>query len=355
MALPSYATATQAALPRKKKRKGLSLFLTVPSSLLVAVIVFALISPVPATLVIRFAFRNSMAVAPDHYEEMEERVSVVKNLRYGPDDRNNAADLYIPKDQPGPFSVVLWVHGGAFVGGNKEDIAIYATALAAEGIAVVCINYQRAPEAQYPAPIMQTQEAYLWLKELSSTYSLDMTRFALAGDSAGAHIAAQFAAVQSNATYAEEMGFDQTIPLDTLRGILLFCGPFDVAKMNEVGNPIMNFFTKRIAWAYFGERNWFTRFAYQATITNHITGDFPPTFISDSNTLSFEAHGRALAEALRENGVFVETYFIPIDTEVTAHEYQFIMNTPAGQESFRKMLDFLKRVNGTCSEWNSCE
>ena len=333
----------QVNTPPKKKRKPLRVTLCSIAVLLTALVFFTLVSPIPVSFIIRAAFTKKIAVAPDNYEEISSQVEVFKNLRYPSNYKDNTADIYLPKNSGMPLPIVLWVHGGAFVGGDKEDIAVYATALAAQGLAVVCINYRRAPEAKYPIPVVQTNEAYLWLKDIAGSYAFDLERFVIAGDSAGAHIAAQFAAIQSNADYAAEMKIEQSVPLHTLKAALLFCGPFDVAKIDESNNFVMNFLLGKAAQAYFGSKDWGTHFAHQATIANHITGSFPPVFITDGNDLSFEEHGSELADALRAMGVFAETYFVSPGAEKTPHEYQFVMNTPAGQESFERVTEFIKQ------------
>ena len=338
-------------LTKKRKRGVLFITLGCIASLLALLTAFIFLSPLPVSFMIRAAFNKKIAVAPDNFKEMQNNVEVIKNLNYPSEYKDNFADIYIPKNQKNQenqenlFPVILWIHGGAFVGGDKEDIEIYATALASEGFAVVCINYRRAPEAKYPAPVIQTNDAYLWIKDIALEYSLDINNFILAGDSAGAHIAAQFAAVQSNQIYADEMGLAQNIPLHTLKSVLLFCGPYDVSEMQSGNNFIVDFLMGRAAWAYFGKKDWADDFSYQATISNHVTSDFPPAFISDGNNLSFEHHARALADTLKNKGVLFETYFIPaggINSAVAAHEYQFIMNTPSGKESFNKAVAFLK-------------
>ena len=342
------STKSQTGLPltKKKTHRHLRLFIRTIVVLLAVIgifIIYAVISPYPVSMITRIAFNHDVGVAPDNYDEIKSRVSVIQNIRYRSEYPDNYADLYIPVDQGGPFPVVLWIHGGAFVGGDKKDIKIYAEALAAEGIAVVCMNYRRAPEAKYPVPVVQTNEVYLWLMEVSDEYTLDLNRFVLAGDSAGAQIAAQFAAIQSNAVYAAGIGFPQSVPLHTLKAALLFCGPYDVAKIAEGNHWMLGFIMKKTAEAYFGKKDWAEYFSYQATISNHITKDFPPVFISDGNTLSLEDHGRDLAEVLKKNGVPVETYFIPVDDEVTKHEYQFEMKTAAGRGSFRATVNFLNQ------------
>ena len=328
----------------KKKRKPLRIIIISISAFFVLLIVSSLtLTPVPLALIVRKVFEKSPAVAPNGYEEIKQQVIVTKDLTYPSKYKDNSADVYIPKDKEGSFPVILWVHGGAFVGGDKKDVEIYATVLASEGYAVVCMNYERAPEAKYPVPVLQTEEAYIWLKTISTDYQIDIERLILAGDSAGAHIAAQFALIQSNTEYAIEMEREPIVPLETFKAVLLFCGPYDVLKISKNGNFIFDFILGRMAWAYSGERNWLKHFAVLGTINNHVTKDFPPAFISDGNTMSFENHGRELAEILKEKSVPVETYFVPVETEIIKHEYQFIMNTPIGEQSFEKTLEFIKK------------
>ena len=328
-----------------KKRKSVRrrVILSLLAVLLAGAVTLLQLTPVPVSMATRFMFRNGPATAPENYEQIKDRVAVVENIAYLSEYPENLADVYTPTDLEGPYPVVLWVHGGAFVGGDKKDAAIFATALASEGIAVVCMNYARAPEKQYPVPVRQVEEAYRWMKSVSGEYSLDLNRLVLAGDSAGAQIAAQFSAIQSNPDYADEMGFNAVVPSGTLRALLLYCGPYSVLDIGNIDSLPVKFVIESVAWAYFGARDWKVRFSDQATIQNHVTADFPPTFISDGNTLSFEEHGRSLADSLRLEGVVAETFFVPAEEEKTPHEYQFVMNTPAGEEVFQKTAAFIKR------------
>ncbi|MDF9547855.1 alpha/beta hydrolase, partial [Bacillus cereus] len=72
------------------------------------------------------------------------------------------------------------------------------------------------------------------------------------------------------------------------------------------------------------------------------TKDYPPTFITDGNTASFENQAKALASELESKRVPTEKLFFDrnISGEL-AHEFQFKMNTPAGRETFNKVLEFL--------------
>ena len=333
---------TNAVLSPKKNRKLLYIFLTVFAALFIIMLIFTFFTPLVASLMLRTAFRNGIAIAPNDYENIQESVTVTKNLTYPSVNKDNLADFYIPKETTSLCPIILWVHGGAFVAGDKKDIEIYATVLASKGYAVLSINYHRAPGAKYPTPVIQTGEAYVWLKTVSNDYPIDINKIVLAGDSAGAHIVAQFAVIQTSDSYAKYMSMEQIVPKDAIKAVLLFCGPFDVSKILETNNSVLKFMLDKSAWAYFGTRDWSTKFSYEATIANHVTEAFPPTFISDGNTGSFENHGRELANELGGNGTPVETYFIPKDVEITNHEYQFIMNTPSGIESLQRTLNFLE-------------
>ena len=327
---------------KKKKRRVMRGVLLAIAGLLLAAIAACLVSPLPMAYLIRAAFNTSPAVEPEGYQAMCEQVLVTHDAAYPSQFQNNLADVYVPKTGDGPFPVVLWVHGGAFVGGQKSDVAFFATALAAQGVAVVCMGYQRAPEAQYPTPVLQVGEAIAWLQSVANDYALDTTRLMLAGDSAGAHIVSQFAAVQTSPAYAQMMRMTPSLAPDVIKAVLLYCGPFDAAGIAQSDSALMNFVLGRAAWAYFGTGDWATRFAQEATVANGVTADFPPAFITDGNKLSFETHGRALADVLRQHGVPVETYFVPIEDEEAIHEYQFMMNTPAAQEAFTRTLAFIR-------------
>src|SRR4051794_12861484 len=62
------------------------------------------------------------------------------------------ARLYRP-DGPGPFPAVLEVHGGAWTGGDRLNNVAIAESLAADGIAVLSIDFRMPPVAHYPAAV----------------------------------------------------------------------------------------------------------------------------------------------------------------------------------------------------------
>ena len=95
--------------------------------------------------------------------------------------------------QPGMSNpAVIYVHGGGFTGGDKQQIEtgfkpIFELLLPA-GFSVVSVNYRVAPKHRFPAAPKDVQTAIAWLKDQSKTLRIDPDRLALMGDSAGGMI-----------------------------------------------------------------------------------------------------------------------------------------------------------------------
>jgi acetyl esterase/lipase len=101
-----------------------------------------------------------------------------------------------------------------------------------------------------------------------------------------------------------------------------------------------------VLWAYLGVKNFRNdeRFK-QMSVTSHVTGAFPPSFISSGNGDPLAPQAVALAQKLGSLGVRVETFFFPADrVPLLPHEYQFNLDDPAGQEALNRMLAFLGAV-----------
>ena len=312
------------------------------AAFLAVLVLFTVLTPYPVSYLTRLLFMNSPATAPPGYHLMHQTVMSRLDITYPSASGDNTADIYTPARESGPWPTVLWVHGGAYVGGDKSDLRMYATALASRGYAVVAMNYRRAPEARYPGPLSQIGEALRWMADEADTYGMDMNQLILAGDSAGAHMVAQIVAMETSADYADALGLEPVTAPGSIKAVLLFCGPYDVGQAAEIDHPLLRFFMGRAAWAYFGSKNWAEAYTDEATVPHHVTADFPPAFISDGNTGSFEPQARALAAALEAKGVTVETHFIPLAAGMAGHEYQFVLDDPLAQEAFEKTVAFLE-------------
>lgn len=112
-------------------------------------------------------------------------------------------DIYLPAVGDGPFPVVIWIHGGGFIGGSKDhpQTALNQrsrTALKNAGFAIVEINYRLSLEAKWPAQLEDIRSVVLFLRKNASKYSLDPNKIGAWGASAGGYLSAMMGIVLAN-------------------------------------------------------------------------------------------------------------------------------------------------------------
>ncbi len=98
-------------------------------------------------------------------------------------------NIYHPSGEAN-VPVVLYIHGGGFTAGDKWEGQHWASHLLPWGYAVVSIDYRLAPRHPFPAAIADVQCAIAWVRQHAGEYHLDAQHLALAGSSAGGHLAA---------------------------------------------------------------------------------------------------------------------------------------------------------------------
>jgi acetyl esterase len=251
-------------------------------------------------------------------------------------------DLYRPSADRESLPVVVWAHGGAWVGGDKSDIGFYLHLLAAEGYVCVAMNYGLAPETNYPEPVRQTGRVLTWLIEHAGEYGIDPDRIVLAGSSAGAQIAAQYAAAVTDEGYAADIGIEPAIDPGQLVATLLHCGPYDpAAALRHRG--WRGWYARTVGWAYLGTKDFTAPQVRQASVVTHVTAAFPPTLLTagEKDSLSPQAH--AFAARLTELGVPHSALWYP---EVD-HEFQLDMHTAEAQEVLTVTRSFLREHTGS--------
>jgi acetyl esterase/lipase len=142
-------------------------------------------------------------------------------------------DIYWPAEGKGPFPVIISIHGGAFMGGDKRDVQLTPML---EGLkhsyAVVGVNYRMSGEAIFPALVHDIKAAIRWIRANAPTYLFDGSRIATWGGSAGGYLslmAGVTAGIQEldNHTLGNE---DQP---DNVQAVVSWFPPTNFLKMDE--------------------------------------------------------------------------------------------------------------------------
>lgn len=105
-------------------------------------------------------------------------------------------DIYVPKNANAKLPLIIFVHGGAWIAGDKSDVSAIAKFLANQGFVVINMNYRLLPTFTYPAPLEDIQMVLQWAKQNSEQYKIDTTHIGMSGHSAGGHLVALYALTQ---------------------------------------------------------------------------------------------------------------------------------------------------------------
>ncbi|MGG2073729.1 alpha/beta hydrolase [Lysinibacillus irui] len=212
-------------------------------------------TPVLYTFIIKQLFEAGSFAFPKDIETIKRQVHIEKDITYDKHGiENSLLDIYYPKNIKQELPVIIWIHGGAFVSGSKEQTQEYGMALANEGYVVANINYAIAPGQKYPGPIIQTNRALKYLQDNISKYGGDMNQLFIGGDSAGAQIASQTIAIITNGALAKSMDIQPSVDKKQLKGALLFCGVYNMDKIGAQSSPIIKKGIQAVFWAYTGKK-----------------------------------------------------------------------------------------------------
>ena len=144
-------------------------------------------------------------------------------------------DLYWHKDTKNPTPLVIWIHGGAWRAGNKDNIW-EAIQLFPEGFAVASINYRLSQEAIFPAQILDCKAAVRWLRANASRYNINPEKFGVWGGSAGGHLAALVGTSGEKGEW-DTIG-DYRDVSSRVQAVCDWYGPSDFYRMDDVPGNI---------------------------------------------------------------------------------------------------------------------
>jgi acetyl esterase/lipase len=123
-------------------------------------------------------------------QQLSGEVEITRDVVYAQvGGRELALDLYWHPDADEPEPLVVWIHGGAWMSGDKTWMppVLY---LLDNGFAMASIDYRLSQEALFPAQIEDCKAAIRWLRANAARYHFDPERVSAWGESAGGHLSA---------------------------------------------------------------------------------------------------------------------------------------------------------------------
>lgn len=259
-----------------------------------------------------------MACRAKPFEPGTGRIRVLRDLEYVPGGHaRNKLDLYLPK-QAGrqdrtsePLPLVIWVHGGAWLEGSKEDCP--AIRFVHKGYAVASINYRLSQHAIFPAQIEDCKASVRWLRANSDKYGLDAERFGVWGASAGGHLVALLG------TAGDVKEFDKGQNLNVSSRVQAVCdyfGPTDLLAFDP-SDPSLdkdeynasNWPPAKLLGGPVQENK---ELAKRANPITYVTEDDPPFLIihGDKDRLVPISQSQLLYDALKAAGVQVKFHTV---------------------------------------------
>ena len=223
---------------------------------------------------------------------LPEGITECRNISYGPYGKYSLLDVYYPEGTTAPLPTIVSIHGGGYVYGSKEIYRRYGMDMARRGFAFVNFNYRLAPKWKFPTPLHDTNAVMHWICKNASRYHLDPSRIILLGDSAGAQLTSQYAAMMTNREYGRR--FQMDYPPITIRALGLNCGMYDLkARASE----------KRagIQLDYLGKT--LTADDPRFAVLEAITDCYPPAYITTGYYDFLRESAEPMYNLLRERGV----------------------------------------------------
>lgn len=219
-------------------------------------------------------------------------VTQCRNISYGSHGKWNLLDVYYPDGTTEPLPTIVSIHGGGYVYGTKEIYRRYGMDMARRGFAFVNFNYRLAPKWKFPTPLWDTNSVMEWICQNAARYHLDPRRIILIGDSAGAQLASQYAAIATNAVYAATFHMD--VPEITIRALGLNCGMYNPHAFIGSG-------ATGVARDYLGRKADLTD--PRLRIMESIGTGYPPAHITTAHYDSLKSHAQPMCDFLAKKGI----------------------------------------------------
>ncbi len=230
---------------------------------------------------------------------------VIPNLTYHvATNQENKLDLYVPRDAAGPTPVLMYIHGGGWVGGTKESSVLRILPYLEMGWAVANVEYRLGAVARAPAAVEDGLCALRWVIRNAGQYNLDTSRIVTTGNSAGGHLALTTGMIPASA------GLDRECPGSEELSVAAIINWYGIT---EVGDLLAGPNTRSYAVEWLGSLENRFEIAERVSPMTYVRAGLPPTLTihGDADPTVPYQHAIMLHEKLDELGVPNELHTVP--------------------------------------------
>lgn len=225
-------------------------------------------------------------------------------------------DLFLPNDRSRPVPLLVFIHGGGWISGNKEFATLRLLPFLRLGWAAATVQYRLAGTAPAPAAVEDVRCALRWLQGRSGELRLDPKRLVVAGGSAGGHLAL------IGAMLPQDSRFDRACPLEpqqrwrgAQRQPLRVAAVLNWFGISDVGAMLEGPEARGFAIEWFGAMPEPQRLALAREISplHQVRADTPPVFSihGDADDVVPLAQSQRLHAALQAQGVPQRLWVVP--------------------------------------------
>lgn len=202
--------------------------------------------------------------------------SIIKDITYAlTPEKELKLDLYLPDSTSNPY-LVIWVHGGAWHSGSKENPPQDLVKL---GYAMASISYRRTPEAKFPALIHDIKAAVRFLRSHANQYGYRGDKITLWGSSAGGHLVALAGLTNNHEGLEGKIGNDLATSSE-IQVVVDFFGPTDLTTILSQSTPHgLNVRTPALALMFGKPLDQAAEELKLASPVYHVDAGDPPLFI----------------------------------------------------------------------------
>ncbi len=236
---------------------------------------------------------------------VHDQYRVIPNVTYHlASNYESKLDLYVPRDAAGPTPVLVYIHGGGWVGNSKEANVLRILPYLEMGWAVANVEYRLGAVERAPAAVEDCLCALRWIIQNADQYNFDTSRIVTAGNSAGGHLALTTAMIPSSAGLDRECPGDE--PLD-VAAVINWYGITDVGDLLD--GPNMK--TYAVEWMGSLENRY--EIAERVSPVTYVRRSLPPilSIHGDADPTVPYQHALDLHEKLEEAGVSNELHTVP--------------------------------------------